>query len=392
MKRLIYVTDQPWSASDAPSVHVDRVCSGLSSLGWSVELVLPQSESVTTARAYRSTPVRVPRFWRAVTFQIAATPVLMLAFLRRPSAVLYIRQSTCLALPSVVAALFRVPIILEVNGNLRLETSQRHSKLDRFLHRIGVLQFIEAVNIRLAKEILVVAPGIRELIVNRYPAISSSIEVVPNGVDPAVKPAGRVKPADRFCVGYVGALESWQGLDYLIQAARLVKARVPGITFLLIGDGKEKASLRAQARDLDVDNSVEFVGAVPHHEVGSYLSQMDLCINYPVRARGGVASPMKIYEYIAACRAVLSADVAGLREEFGAAIAYVEAENPAELAAEIERLATDRAALASLQLRAESAAKSVRSWSDVAVEVSVICERASRSDTTAGLGVRHAAR
>ena len=375
MKRLTYVTGQPWSASGAPSIHVDRVCSGLSLLGWEVEVIQPGPGAVTTAKPYSSVSINVPAFCRVVTFQLLVVPVLIRTFLRKRPAVLYIRQETCLILPVIVASVFRVPIVLEVNGHLLLESVQRGHKLDRLLIRFGMLQFIEAVNVKHAEAIVAVAPGIREYLRSRYPWAETRISVIPNGVDRTVVPITCIQASGSFCVGYVGALESWQGLAYVVEAASLIKARIPNISFLFVGDGKEKSSLMALAQALQVQDKVMFVGAVPHSQIAEYLSRMDLCINYPVRARGGLASPMKIYEYLVAQRPVLSADVVGLREEFGTSAAYVDAENASALAASIEYFATDEVAFMSLQSAAVNASKSIRSWDDVADDVALICER-----------------
>lgn len=375
MKRLIYITDQPWSTSGAPTIHVDRVCTGLCSQGWSVDVVHLKPEVAVTQKPYTSIPINVPRFCRAITFQFAIVPVLMLAALRNQPRVLYVRQGTLLALPVLASSLLRIPFILEVNGHLLMEATQRGNKLDRLLLKLNVLQLIESINIRNAKHIVAVAPGIGKYLATRYPEAGPKISVVPNGVDRVIDSADYSTSSDGFCVGYVGALESWQGLEYLIRAAGLIKKRVPKVDFLIVGDGMEKEKLLALAQSLGLDNEVNFVGSVPHARIMHYLRRMNLCINYPVRARGGLASPMKVYEYLASRRPVLSADVTGLRAEFGTSIEYVNPEDSSALADKIEHLYTDRTALESLQSAARIASQSIRSWSDVARDIALLCDQ-----------------
>jgi hypothetical protein len=60
MKRLSYVTDEPWAVSTAPAIHVDRVCRGLAAPGWGVEVVQPGSAPRDDARPYVRVGLSLP--------------------------------------------------------------------------------------------------------------------------------------------------------------------------------------------------------------------------------------------------------------------------------------------------------------------------------------------
>lgn len=82
-------------------------------------------------------------------------------------------------------------------------------------------------------------------------------EVVPNGIDPQrFNPDGPLRRGDYLL--FVGRLVPYKGLEILLQALAMAKARHP---LLVVGDGPLRGALEAQARRLRLD--VQFLGHVP---------------------------------------------------------------------------------------------------------------------------------
>lgn len=63
-----------------------------------------------------------------------------------------------------------------------------------------------------------------------------------------------------FCVGAVGRLEEQKGHTYLLEAVPLLKPEISDLTVLMVGEGREQESLKRQARQLGIDDSVLFLG------------------------------------------------------------------------------------------------------------------------------------
>ncbi|HZG58237.1 glycosyltransferase, partial [Paenibacillus sp.] len=72
---------------------------------------------------------------------------------------------------------------------------------------------------------------------------------------------------------FVGRLVEKKGADTLLRAFRYVRQVFPNTRLTLLGDGALKSELRRLARKLDVRDSVEFLGARPHHEVAAWLER-----------------------------------------------------------------------------------------------------------------------
>jgi len=102
--------------------------------------------------------------------------------------------------------------------------------------------------------------------------------VIPQfGVDTALfRPPDALKPAGGpFVVGYAGRLVPEKGVDVLLRAA----AGLSGDwRMVLLGDGPERANLRALAQSLGIAERVEFAGQVPSTQTAAYYARMDALV------------------------------------------------------------------------------------------------------------------
>ncbi len=76
---------------------------------------------------------------------------------------------------------------------------------------------------------------------------------------------------------YAGALGYAQGLDSVLEAAQLLKDKLPEAHFLFVGDGQEREKLVKMKEDLALDN-VTFYGAVPVSEMPKFFSIADFSV------------------------------------------------------------------------------------------------------------------
>jgi glycosyltransferase involved in cell wall biosynthesis len=147
-------------------------------------------------------------------------------------------------------------------------------------------------------------------------------------------------------VGYAGHLYAWKGVDVLLQAI----TDLPDARLLIVG-GHEKepdlARLQALAGELRVADRVTFTGSVAPSKVAAHLAQAQvLALPNPASAISThFTSPLKLFEYMAAGRAIVASDLPAIREvlQDGETALLVEAGSPAAFAAAIARLFADRA-------------------------------------------------
>ena len=115
--------------------------------------------------------------------------------------------------------------------------------------------------------------------------------------------------AGNFTVMYVGGHARYQGLDVLLDAARVLQDDgEETMRFVFVGDGPERPRLMARAVELGLRNT-EFRGLVPKQQLFRVMEEADAFIlkfkDLPLLRYG--ASPIKLFDYFAAGRPVVYA-------------------------------------------------------------------------------------
>jgi glycosyltransferase involved in cell wall biosynthesis len=231
-----------------------------------------------------------------------------------------------------------VPLLLEVNAPLAEERG-RHGTL-RFA---GLARMTERHVWRAADRVLPVTEALAARI--RDAGVPQQrICVVPNGIDPDAFPAAAadaMAPDGVVTLGFVGFVRDWHGLDRVV---RLVAdpGSGPRLALVVVGDGPARPGLERLAADLGVADRVRFTGLMPRAEVPGLIRAFDIalqpaCVDY--------ASPLKVFEYMAAGRAIIAPDQPNIREVLadGDNALLFAPDRPDALRAGLLRLAADPA-------------------------------------------------
>ena len=168
------------------------------------------------------------------------------------------------------------------------------------------------------------------------------LRVIPDGVrtTDAVTPL----PADAT-VAYAGHLYHWKGVDILLRAS----VHIPKAQLLVIGGHDKEADLqrvKSLAAELGIENRVTFTGLIEPARVAEHLRRAQiLVLPNPASAISTYAtSPLKLFEYMAAARAIVASDLPAIREvlQHEVTALLVPPGDPAALADAVNRLLTDR--------------------------------------------------
>ncbi len=148
-------------------------------------------------------------------------------------------------------------------------------------------------------------------------------------------------------VGYVGSFQEWHGVDAALHAASLLKERGTRVALLLVGPSFE--SYLSIAKELGISEQCTFVGPVDYREVPAYINACDILVapyapsKDPLRREFGIGSPIKVLEYMACEKPVVSTSVPPIDSMLGGseAIVLVEPGDPVSLADALEGLILD---------------------------------------------------
>jgi glycosyltransferase involved in cell wall biosynthesis len=144
----------------------------------------------------------------------------------------------------------------------------------------------------------------------------------------------------------MGRLVPVKGLEFYLQAARLILDRRDDVTFVIVGDGPLGPELRTLAREYGIDGRIRFLGQ--RRDAHQMLELMDLFV-LPSLSEG---VPMVLLEALALGRPVVATRVGGVPEviEHGKSGLLVSPGQPEPLADACMVLLDDRALARELAL------------------------------------------
>lgn len=111
-------------------------------------------------------------------------------------------------------------------------------------------------------------------------ADSKKIKIVRCGVEQSWQPP--VKPSEQnkvYTIGTVGRLVEKKGIDTLINAVSDLLKNGYQVCLKIAGNGPLEAELKQQATSLGLtEDTVQFVGALPHDQVAEFISGLDIFV------------------------------------------------------------------------------------------------------------------
>lgn len=130
--------------------------------------------------------------------------------------------------------------------------------------------------------------------------------------DEAVYPLKKIESGGPFLVHFHGAFNPAQGVEFIIRAANLLEKE--NIKFNIIGRGQTYKDIRKLAQELRVIN-VNFIDSVGYEELREYMAQADVCLGiFGQTERARRAIPNKVYEALAAGKAVITGETPAIKE------------------------------------------------------------------------------
>jgi len=141
------------------------------------------------------------------------------------------------------------------------------------------------------------------------PSIGERSSVTYNFVRPFASPPAELplRPPRLLCLG---RMVPQKGLERAVQAFAFIRERIPDARLTMVGDGESRARLEQQCRELELDGSVTFPGAVFPHQVDQAILGATLLL-MPSHFEG---LPMVAIEAAQLGRPVVGSRVGGMPE------------------------------------------------------------------------------
>ncbi len=338
--------------------HIEGVVSGLRGAGVTVDLITP-----TPVRGFDPGAVGVtllppdPGHELSVelpplAYNLEQLPAIAERLRRRPVDLIYARHALGAFAAAIAAGEAGLPFVVEYNGP-EVWIARNWGAARR---ELPLFEELERRVLRAADLVVAVSEPLRKPL-HEAGVPEERILVQPNGVvperfDPAVhaeagarrRAAWGVEPGGTV-VGFVGTFGPWHGAELLAEAARGL-ASEPGMLFVFAGAGPRAAATERLFVEAGLAGRARLVGRVAPDEIPEILAGIDVAVTPQVPNADGTpffGSPTKLFEYMAAGRAIVASELDQLGEviEHDVSGWLVPPNDPRALAAALAALAAD---------------------------------------------------
>lgn len=308
------------ASRDGQDVHIGEMIAALKRRGHQVVVVAPP---MTASARFGGGGGLVAGLRRALppwlgeslelAYSLSAYAQLWRAWQRHRPDVLYERCNLFLLAGMWLRRRTGLPMLLEVNAPLAAER-KHHGRL--VLRRLA--GGCERQVWRSADAVLPVTRVLADVVAAGGVA-AERIHVIANGVAPErfIVPDGtraemrRELGLDgRVVLGFSGFVRPWHGLEAALDAMARLPER-PDLHLLVAGDGPARTAIEAHARTLGLGERLTVLGVVARERMPAVLACVDIALQ---PSAVSYASPLKLFEYMAAGLAIVAPDQPNIGE------------------------------------------------------------------------------
>jgi len=214
----------------------------------------------------------------------------------------------------------------------------------RVLHRLT--QLLESSSYRLADVVIANNESYRRAAIERGGVRPETVFVVRSGPDlnrfVALPSDPLLRRGRAALISYIGEISTQDGVDHAIRALAHLREYRDDWHAVIAGDGSSLADLRRLTSELDLDDHVEFAGWLGSEDLRRLLCSSDVCLAPDPKTRlTDACTLVKIAEYMAMSRPIVSYDLVESRVTAGPAALYATANDPSDFARAIAELLDD---------------------------------------------------
>jgi len=203
---------------------------------------------------------------------------------------------------------FRFKLVYDMHSSLTQQLTNFDYTDSKIIHYI--FKTLEDSSINVADAVITICPDLADYVntiitdKNRHYLIENSIHEpvkLRNSSSPEIAHNWDKKPFERpencFLFVYAGTLESYQGIDLLIEAfEEVVKQRPDAYLLVVGGTGIQVDQYRAKASDYGLADHCYFTGTVSQHLAHDYMNSADVLLSPRTE---GTNTPLKVYQQLA---------------------------------------------------------------------------------------------
>lgn len=347
---IVAIAGSTIPSDTANSIQVMKACSAITQLGHNLTLIVPENpqskivnreSSIVNLKSHYGLQTEFPIDW----LSISSRRLFTWQSVRRAIALKPDLLYTWFPQSAVFGLLSRLPVVFEIH-------IQPTGLFGPTWHRTFA-------KLRGKKRLVAITRALVNILDRDYKMGLQPDEIViaPNGVDlerfaslpdpvTARRQIGLREIPTVMCTGH---LYAGRGTDLFLSLAK----SIPQAHFVWVGGRPEDVNLWKHKAKTENISNITFIGFIPNNDLPLYQAAADILLMPYSRSIMGssgtadsasVASPMKMFEYMAAGRGIISADLPVIREVLNERNAvFCKPDETGDWRLEVERLLMDEA-------------------------------------------------
>jgi glycosyltransferase involved in cell wall biosynthesis/SAM-dependent methyltransferase len=319
--RVLLVAPQPFFSIAGTPLNISNMCNVLTGMGYEVHLAtLPLGRDLAMPGLIYHRVARIPgadhvpigfSFAKLAYDVLLAVKTVRLLRAQRFAAVHAIEDAALFAAP--VARWFRTPVVADLDSDICGQLLGNGSRVVRALAVLA--RPLRRAALRRSTCAITVAGELSRLVRAESPATPVfEIQDVPGeelmraaDADAVQRLRRELGLATERLIVYTGNFDRRQGVEQLIDAMPLVRARFPDSVLLLVGGEPDQIEvLTARAARSGVAGAVRLIGKRPVEQMPEFMAMAGVLVSPRLEP---YVTPLKIYAYMASGRPIVATDL-----------------------------------------------------------------------------------
>ncbi len=313
--KVLILAPQPFYQERGTPIAIDWVCQALSNRGVDVDVLTfheGEDRKHKNVRIFRAKP------WFAIknikpgfsVKKLICDVFMFFSFIRilnrnKYNAIHAVEESAFMAL--IAYPFSKIPFVYGIDSSMTTQLVDKFS----FLKVVeGLLRVMESLPVRYAQVAAPVCQALADDIAKYKP---KNVVILKDASLASDTPIDNI-PLLRNELGiegslimYIGNLESYQGIDLLIDSFAIACKDLNNLALVIIGGSDEDISkYKAKVERQNLESSVFIIGKRPISDISGYMAQADVLVSPRVQGKN---TPMKIYTYLDSDVAVLATNL-----------------------------------------------------------------------------------
>jgi glycosyltransferase involved in cell wall biosynthesis len=127
-------------------------------------------------------------------------------------------------------------------------------------------------------------------------------------------PHPEIQENDEFTIFFYGSFIPLHGIEYIIEAAKILEEQKQQVKFILVGTGQTYKSMHKKAENLRI-RTIKFIGRVPYEDLPLIMAKSHICLGiFGTTSKAQRVIPNKVFDALAASKPTITADTPAIKE------------------------------------------------------------------------------